>query len=97
MLIKIGCGGVDIRSLDSSIWNAIKIISKIWKEEEIVITSTWEGTHLPWSKHYQGKAIDIRYPILSKTMIDEIRSELGKDYDIIVKRDHIHIEYDPKG
>ena len=46
-----------------------------------------------------GDAIDIRIRDLSQDHIlyaeDELREELGNDFDIINEGTHIHIEYDP--
>lgn len=98
MLIKFGCGGVDLSSLHPAIWRAVRAVCKIWGEEEPVITSTWEGTHSSWSLHYLKRALDFRLPrgpgIIAA---QDLRKELGKDYDVVLEHDHIHVEYDPKG
>jgi pyruvate-formate lyase-activating enzyme len=64
---------------------------------ELVITSTYEGNHGEGSLHYADDAIDMRKiearPIDGE---DKIKEKLGKDYDVVLERDHIHVEYDPK-
>ena len=95
MLIKVGCMGVDLSFLHPKIWDAIKIERKVWPEEELVITSTSEGVHLDFSKHYQHKAIDKRYRNIDPQKVAEFRELLGPGYDVIVGKGYIHIEWDP--
>lgn len=67
---------------------------------EVVITSLMDGTHKKNSKHYSGEAADLRIwafdPIQVKLVAEDLKKELGKDYDVVIEGDHIHIEYDPK-
>lgn len=69
--------------------------------KELVITAGTDGHHMVGSKHYIGDALDIRIsnllPGQLKFVVDHLKSDLGKDYDVIVEVDHIHVEYDPKG
>jgi len=97
LLIKMGCGGVDLSRLHPAMWYAIKCVTMAWEGEEPVITSTWEGTHAPWSYHYRFRALDFRYPVTDREKkIKKLKELLGKDYDVVEEWDHIHIEYDPK-
>ena len=48
------------------------------------------------SLHYQGKAFDLRTWHVIEEVAKQLRTYLGKDYDVIVEKDHIHVEYDPK-
>lgn len=68
---------------------------------DITITSGTDGKHKVGSKHYSGDALDIRnFNFPSKNdqdmFIYRLKTRLGKDYDIILEKDHIHCEYDPK-
>jgi hypothetical protein len=96
MLIK---AGVDISRLNREIRRALPVISRVIKDcgEELVITSTFEGNHSPGSLHYCNDAVDIRSPgkRIQKVQND-IKERLGKDYDVVLESDHIHVEYDPK-
>ncbi|MCD6126073.1 MAG: hypothetical protein J7J19_03595 [Thaumarchaeota archaeon] len=97
MLVKFGVGGLDLSSLHVAMWYAVKVVNEVWQGEEPVITSTWEGTHVPWSMHYRKRALDFRVPKRPiKEVISELKEKLGKDYDVLYEGDHIHIEYDPK-
>jgi len=65
-----------------------------------VITSMTDGKHMPKSKHYLGGAVDIRIssislPVLS-TIVVMLRDSLTDDFDVILEKTHLHIEYDPK-
>lgn len=95
MLIK---AGVDISRLRPEIRKKLTgMATLVWKgnEGELVVTSTYEGTHSESSLHYANLAIDIRRKRDSKIAYTEIKQWLGKDYDVVLETDHIHIEYDP--
>ena len=96
MLIK---AGVDISRLKPGIRKKLNEISRcIWRveEKELIITSTYEGSHSAGSLHYANLAIDVRRQDRGEGVKKELRDNLGKDYDVILVKDHIHIEYDPK-
>lgn len=76
-----------------------------------IITSLNDGIHGRGSLHYSGQAVDLRTRHLTKsvggvTMIDRdltarihrgIKlSLINGDYDVILEKDHIHIEFQPK-
>jgi len=83
--------------------NAAARIEYIMEETgEFCITSVIDGKHRPNSLHYSGLAFDLRTRHLKtedgvKNVAAEIRGALGREYDVVVEKDHIHIEYDPKG
>ena len=66
---------------------------------EAVITSGRDGKHMTGSKHYEGKAFDLRTWHVIEELGKRLRAYLGKYYDVVVESDHIHIELerdDPK-
>lgn len=73
---------------------------------EMTITSGTEGRHGERSKHYIGQAVDFRTRDLIWETPDwdyDMRSEfaehmkkLGRDYDVVLETDHLHVEFDPK-
>lgn len=96
MLIK---AGVDISRLKPVIrkkLTGIKGIINAITKEELVITSTYEGNHSAGSLHYCDEAVDIRRPKRGPEVAQEIKRYLGADYDVILYKTLIHIEYDPK-
>jgi hypothetical protein len=96
MLIK---AGVDISRLRPEIRKKLnKIARRVWsiEEKELIITSTYEGSHSEGSLHYANLAVDIRRQDRGNAVQDELRDKLGMDYDVCLEATHIHIEYDPK-
>lgn len=96
MLLK---AGVDISRLNRQARRTLWIVSNIYwlNGDELVITSTYEGTHSPSSLHYHNDAFDVRLPVGIKPedMVNKLKARLGEDFDIVLEADHIHIEYDP--
>lgn len=66
----------------------------------VTITSGVDGVHMKGSKHYSGEALDFRTRGWSRETIDifmhNIKRRLGRQYDVVLEVDHIHVEYDPK-
>lgn len=96
MLLKLG---VDISRLLPPIRKKLFLIERVhtvFFNDEMVVTSTYEGRHMSGSLHYANLAIDIRLAGVSADFVNSLKKKLGRDYDIINESNHIHIEYDPK-
>jgi hypothetical protein len=96
MLIK---AGVDISRLNREIRRALGMIVDVVAGigVELVVTSTYEGTHKGGSLHYGNDAFDFRLPPKwGKFLVDKVKLMLGGDFDVVLEVDHIHVEYDPK-
>jgi len=96
MLIK---AGVDISRLNREIRRALRKVSDLYMEnnQEVVVTSTFEGNHGAGSLHYANDAFDVGIPEEPSFIpISLIIDHLGVDYDVVRESDHIHVEYDPK-
>jgi hypothetical protein len=100
MIIK---AGVRLLGIRPELVVAILVCESVYRDNstEMWITSCVEGTHIRASKHYTGCAFDIRTSNLSsknppQAMADLIRSRLGEDFDVVLEKDHIHVEFDPK-
>ena len=96
MLIKLG---VSIEKLNRKARRALQVVAEVFAEfgHEAVITSTYEGNHGPRSLHYANDAFDVRLPPDGVVKIVlELRERLGKDFDVVLEKDHIHIEHDPE-
>lgn len=68
---------------------------------ECVVASVTDGAHMNGSKHYEGNAADFRtWPVKSQSdlmaILETAKYRCGKDYDIIIEKDHLHGEFDPK-
>lgn len=79
---------------------ALGITDGVYREEgvELVITSLNDGHHSHQSFHYSGNAADLRIWHLADpaATVARIKERVGPDYDIILEKDHIHIEYQPR-
>ena len=78
----------------------------LYLDRDIVVTSVNDGRHMKGSRHYSGNAFDLRTWTTNTSGIqmdvDEkhtlavaIINKIGIDYDVVVEKDHLHIEYDP--
>lgn len=64
-----------------------------------VITSANDRKHMTGSLHYEDLAWDLRSNnIPDAGKVEEIartlRVDLGSDWDVVVEKDHIHVEFD---
>lgn len=89
---------VSIRGIKAETVLAINIIHLVYSSinEHLTITSITDGEHMPKSLHYVGFALDIRKPTSEYDIDYDLRKCLGKEFDVVVEEDHIHIEYQPK-
>lgn len=71
----------------------------------MLITSANDSQHLSISRHYQGKAIDIRThdqdPVKVVLFVEALKQLLEPALDIVWEdkgkpNEHLHVEYDPK-
>ena len=95
--------GVPIFGLQPEILYAIDRTNEIYDRHGVdcVITSSRYGDrHSYGSLHYSGGAFDVRTRQLTEGQINDVvadlKSELGRDYDVIFESNHIHVEYQPK-
>jgi hypothetical protein len=70
--------------------------------QELVITSGTDSKHMEKSLHYAGRALDFRTRDLKDlpavtAVAQSLKGALDRAYDVVVEKDHIHVEYDPKG
>ncbi len=93
--------GVRVPGLRPEILLAVMIADSVYQMHrvELVVTSFLEGNHSANSLHYAGMAVDLRtFNIpdgLTATIYGAIKDRLTDDYDIILEKDHIHIECQP--
>ena len=90
---------VRVRGLSNEILLAIIIAQSVYADTEraMTITSLTDGDHMAGSLHNCGDAVDLRLPDRSApvTMASRLRDALGSSYDVVLEKDHIHVEYDP--
>ncbi len=94
--------GVVLAGLKIVMRNVLIQANDIWDKygKKLVVTAGLEGNHSAGSLHYYGYAVDLRTWYFSKVVkakvARELQEALGSDYDVIVHKTHIHVEYDPK-
>jgi hypothetical protein len=95
--------GVDHSDMSVHLTKHYDLIDRIHHEHagrDGYVASAREGEHMKGSKHYTGEAIDLRTRDLDKetrkSIVEDLRHELGNDYDVILESNHIHVEYDPE-
>lgn len=107
MLVKMG---VDYSRLKMPMRRALTVIDDAYKEvvgEEAVLTSTYEGDHMPGSLHYADLAADFRLWVYAMDIRDKVRlavkrklaERFGKlKFDVLFSAEDraLHVEYDPK-
>lgn len=61
-----------------------------------VVTSAREGRHRPGSRHYLGRAIDLRTRDMTReqaeTAAARLQELLGPLYRVILEQDHLHVQ-----
>lgn len=91
--------GVDISRLHRPIRRSLNKVDAIFRRyaQEFIITHTYDGLHSSSSLHYSNDAYDSALPTIRRREIFvDIQRELGDNYDVIMDKDHYHIEHDPK-
>lgn len=95
--------GAKLIGLTPQILLAAFIADELWKElhnaENSVLTENSGGEHKKGSLHYSGNAIDLRIWGWTKVQATAARNELaqrlGAEFDVILEKDHIHVEWQP--
>ena len=96
--------GVRVGNMCPGILLAINVAESVRREidgKEVTITSLCEGKHSRGSLHYDGKAVDIRTrdcekPETFAAFLKDALGGLSPDYDVVLEKDHIHVEFQPK-
>ena len=80
--------------------------SDLGLDTECVVTSANDGRHMDGSLHMVGRAVDLRTRDLHEEVIRRLANALRKrlngsdiinrPYQVVVEKDHIHVEYQPK-
>lgn len=103
MALKIKKGVVLVMIGGSPLCFLIEVATKVFESAgyDCTITAALEGEHSDNSSHYKLLALDFRKREIPTDELPDIlkhlRAELGKDYDVIEEKTHIHVQYKPKG
>lgn len=94
--------GVSLKGIQPAITFALVATVELFRRygANCTVTSANDGVHMEGSKHYKGLALDFRTRELPKScrspLTAALRSALGREYDVVLEKDHLHVEYDPK-
>lgn len=100
--------GAKIEGLDIRMRPVLVAADNVWRRngQELVVTSGLDGEHSAGSFHYYGRAVDfrVRYFDLAtrqavvRQLKDAIQERVHpyerKRYQVVLKSDHMHVEYD---
>jgi len=94
--------GVRVAGLRPEILIAIIAAERVCADMGVdcVITACVDGVHQAGSLHYCGLAVDLRSRDFRTGDVDKaiarIKQCLGADYDVVLEKDHIHVEFQQK-
>ena len=96
--------GVNLSGIRPEMVLAVFVVVSVYEEHGWVctITSATDGVHMPGSLHVRGQACDFRtkdfpnQPGGAHQLADQISACLGRDFDVVLEKDHLHVEFDPK-
>jgi hypothetical protein len=100
--MKILDSSVHLAGVHPELLFAIMVVDMLYRTygEDLIITSVVDGKHSSKSLHYVGFAFDARTsyftPAILDNVVKEIRASLGFDFDVVVEKDHLHVEFQPK-
>lgn len=87
------------------VWYALGIAEMVYRYNgmRLVVTSMTDShEHRPGSLHNKGLAVDIRTRSIPHDLLRSVHGSLvsvlsGLGFDVVLEKDHIHIEFQPKG
>ncbi len=93
--------GVDINGIKPELVMGFIVADSVYKDlgKELVVTAVVDGKHGIGSFHYIGLAGDLRTRFFDdngEEAARRLRVSLGKQWDVVLEKDHIHIEFNPK-
>jgi len=100
-MIKIKTGA-EVNGLRTEMLLAITVADTLYTKHNVdcVITEGTGGKHGIGSLHYVGLAVDLRTRDMDVDTQVKVRQELqealGRQYDVLREKDHMHIEFQPK-
>lgn len=93
--------GVSVKGMRTEILLALHIANDVYKKlgKELVVTAVTDGKHRSGSLHYVGLGADLRTRYFKDKGIRAaalLKDALGDEYDVVLEKNHIHVEYQPK-
>ncbi len=94
--------GVHLLGLRPEMVAAMNVVASIYQERNLdcVVTSAVDGQHGRNSCHFKGCGLDFRtrnvHPSARNGLTEAIKSALGNEFDVVLEKDHLHVEWDPE-
>ncbi len=94
--------GVRLTGIRPELLIAVIAAERVYEESghDFTITGCVEGKHSIGSLHYAGAAIDVRTRDIPAAEVEKlaarVRECLGLDFDVVLEKDHLHMEHQPK-
>ena len=94
--------GTNINGLKPELLIGIMIVNDYFVSinKELTITSVTDSKHGRGSLHYVGLAFDVRTWDFTEEeaqkVVDDLKQKLSIQFDVVLEKDHIHIEFQPK-
>lgn len=94
--------GVDLTGLKPEMLVGLQVVASVFAEigADCVVTSALDGKHSRASLHYAGQALDFRTrhlgPNVAKGVAQGCKKALGDQFDVVLEKTHIHVEFQPK-
>ena len=94
--------GVKVKGIKPELNIGLIVADGVWKRygKVLVVTSVVDSKHGEGSLHPTGYGGDLRTryfnPILIEVVAEELRESLTDEYDVVIERNHIPLEYDAK-
>lgn len=101
-MIKFKDPSLSLSNLSPQMVLGMVIASDLYSRhgQDVVITSINDGNHSTTSLHYSGNAVDLRIHYFTEeqteSVFNALKSILTIDFDVVLEKDHIHLEYQPK-
>lgn len=97
--------GVTKQGVQPPIFYALGVAEMVYRYNglRLVVTSLTDShAHKPKSLHNKGLAVDIRIRNIPHDLLRMVHGSLhsvlnGMGFDVVLEKDHIHIEFQPKG
>lgn len=94
--------GVELRGVTPELVVGMMVAAATYRDMgyTLTITSVLDSEHKPTSLHYVGRGFDARTkdinPVVWPKLTERLKLALGPQFDVVLEKDHIHIEFDPK-
>lgn len=92
--------GVDMNGIRPEMTDVKLVAMCAFGKHGAIVTSATDRPHGRGSLHYAGLALDFRTRHLparkAGKIVAAMKTALSRQYDVVLEKDHIHVEFQPK-